>query len=389
MRLCDARLDENTRQSLTELEVSHSIRTPSLWFDAQAIHTNINAMISRLGGPARWRPHIKTHKCKEVLRIALRQGVKHFKCATLGEFALLQELAQESRESIDIIYCYPLLGESWRMAQRLAQHSSNTQVSWLLENPLHLQELLDHRLNENSTLRLAIDIDVGMQRSGSTIEQWSSFLENRYPDLQGQCEIVALHGYEGHLSWGQQGEAFAIYDRLLELHAAPSLNSHAVELCSSGSHSYIHALSHAGLSKLGSAAKVSPGTIVLNDLHSAPASADLKLCQGAFVATRVIHSEPGQVTLDAGSKAIAPDVQSDIARIVGGHGWRSVAQNEEHLVMRNIDPTAQFGFGELLWLVPAHVCTTVNLYDTAHLFGPARELQNCTLARGHRWPILD
>lgn len=387
MRLCDARLDAETKRELVELEQAHAIHTPSLWFDAQAVRSNIDAMIARLGDPNRWRPHIKTHKCKKVLRIALQRGVRHFKCATLDEFALLLELAQESQESIDILYCYPLIAESWRAAQVLARKSATAQLTWLIESPQHLNELLDHRLDDSLPLRLALDIDVGMQRSGSTPEEWSCFLENRYRQLQKHCEVVALHGYEGHLRWGQQREAFRIYDRLLQLHAAPALKTHEVELCSSGSHSYVHALSHAGLSKLGRAAKVSPGTIVLNDLHSAAASADLKLRQAAFVATRVIHSRPGQITLDAGSKAIAPDVQEDVARIVGGQGWRSATQNEEHLVMRNIDPTAQLAFGELLWLVPAHICTTVNLYDQALLFGPQKRLERCALARGHRWPV--
>ena len=108
--------------------------------------------------------------------------------------------------------------------------------------------------------------------------------------------------------------------------------------------------------------QVSPGTLVLDDLRSAPASAELGLRQGVFVVASVVSRGEGRVTLDAGSKALAPDVSPPNAWLPDYTELIPLRPSEEHLPLRIPDGGRAPNLGERVVLVPAHACTTVNLH---------------------------
>jgi D-serine deaminase-like pyridoxal phosphate-dependent protein len=69
-------------EPITGLEGAAS---PALLFDADAITRNLELMLQVVGGnPARLRPHIKTHKCREILTEQLALGITAVKCATIS-----------------------------------------------------------------------------------------------------------------------------------------------------------------------------------------------------------------------------------------------------------------------------------------------------------------
>ena len=126
---------------------------------------------------------------------------------------------------------------------------------------------------------------------------------------------------------------------------------------------------------------------MLCDLRSHAAAADVGLRQAAFVASRVVSVGEGRVTLDAGSKGIAPDCPDGSCGVVGWPGLRPRTPSEEHLPLSVTDDRVP-ARGELLWLVPSHVCTTVNLYDEALYVKDGRFIGTGRVAaRGHA-PIL-
>ena len=95
-----------------------------------------------------------------------------------------------------------------------------------------------------------------------------------------------------------------------------------------------------------------------------PADA-IGVAPAAFVASRVVASPgPGRITLDAGSKAVAPDRAPPACAVLGHPELVPERASEEHLpvAVTSGDAPAR---DELLLLVPDHVCTTVNLYRHA------------------------
>src|SRR5439155_10515362 len=109
--------------------------------------------------------------------------------------------------------------------------------------------------------------------------------------------------------------------------------------------------------------EIRPGTYVFYDASSLTA----KCCVEADCALRVLTTVvstavPGQCVIDAGSKTVSSD-QTVGAGTFGyflGRSWTMRKINEEHGYVE-IDGKPRVG--EKVWVVPSHVCATVNLHD--------------------------
>ncbi|WP_181233811.1 alanine racemase [Enhygromyxa salina] len=339
--------------------------TPALVIDLDAVQANIAATIARVGGEDRWRPHLKTSKQAVIIDLMLDAGLRHFKVATCDELGLLLRTA--GSRAVDVLFCYPAQRASLTAVLALARAHAHARVLVLADSPAHLDAIAawSRALGHTSPLPVMLDVDLGMHRTGSIPAEW-----RERPSVPEPLVLAGLHGYDGHLTWAQREQAQLGYDALVELAtalcsgpAAPAPST--LELVTSGTHSYAHALDHPGLRAGAWRHSVSPGTIVLSDRRSHAAERDIGLRQAAFVATRVISAGPDRVTLDAGSKAIAPDVSPPSCAIVDHGELEPQRASEEHLPCRVQPGAASPELGRLLWLIPEHVCTTVNLYREA------------------------
>src|SRR5512137_2930559 len=61
------------------------VASPALAFYPERIEENIRRMIRIAGDTARLRPHVKTHKTPEIVRLQLKHGIGKFKCSTITE----------------------------------------------------------------------------------------------------------------------------------------------------------------------------------------------------------------------------------------------------------------------------------------------------------------
>ncbi|NVB42485.1 alanine racemase [Pseudenhygromyxa sp. WMMC2535] len=372
------------RQALAPL--TDTLITPALVLDLDALEHNLAASVARFGAAERWRPHLKTSKQAVVVDSMLRAGLRHFKVATLDELALTLEtwaawaarppMTKRERElAIDIVVAYPLQRAALAGALALLRaHAADAadarpRVTLLADSPAHLDALgrWAGELGWPGPLPVLLDVDLGMARTGAPPAAWR---DTELP-LTPRLALAGLHGYDGHLRWDERAAAFAGYDQLCalarELGARLGSELATLELLTSGTHSYAHALDHPALASGPWRHRISPGTIVLDDLRSAPAAADIGLRQAAYVASRVISAAPGRVTLDAGSKAITPDAGARPSCAVLGHpDLRPLGASEEHLPCAHTDPAEPAPeLGELVLLIPDHVCTTVNLHREA------------------------
>ncbi len=351
--------------------------TPALVIDLDAVEHNIAAMIAHVGDPRRWRPHLKTVKQRVVIDLLLAHGVTHFKVATPDELGL----ALASSPSADVLFAHPASRPSFVATRALADASPNARVHWLADSPAHLELLTRWAGDDAERVGVVLDVDLGMGRTGSSPAQWLTWLGlGREP---GHPRITGLHGYDGHLRWTQRSEAHAGLDALVEL--ARALDQPAVQIVTSGTHSFDHALAHAELAHGPWLHQVSPGTIVLSDLRSREPAEQLGLRQAAFVAARVISVGPGRVTLDAGSKSITPDGEPPVCVVLDHPELTPLRASEEHLPCR-VSPGggAALELGAVVWLVPDHVCTTVNLHRDALWLRGDRLVGHGPVMSGHR-----
>ena len=152
-------------------------------------------------------------------------------------------------------------------------------------------------------------------------------------------------------------------DRVTARDLAREVEADAV--ATSGSHTYALALAHPGLRDGPWRHQVCPGTIVLCDRRTQAAARDLGLRQAAFVLSRVVaRPRPDRLTLDAGTKAIAPACPAPGLAVLGHPELAPATRSEEHLPL-DVRGATGLAPGDLVLLVPDHVCTTVNLYREA------------------------
>src|SRR5664280_129640 len=61
------------------------VSSPALLVYPDRIETNIKKMIEIAGDVDRLRPHVKTHKMSEIIKLQMKYGIYKFKCATISE----------------------------------------------------------------------------------------------------------------------------------------------------------------------------------------------------------------------------------------------------------------------------------------------------------------
>ena len=87
------------------IENAESVFSPGLLIFRDLVEQNLVEMVRIAGGPERLRPHCKTHKTQEVVKIALRLGVTRHKCATIAEAEMLADAGVQ-----DILIAYQMVG---------------------------------------------------------------------------------------------------------------------------------------------------------------------------------------------------------------------------------------------------------------------------------------
>ena len=342
--------------------------TPALAIDLARVRHNLAAMRRHLGGSLeRWRPHIKTAKIPEVLKLLVDAGVRHFKCATTREAAVMLELLDaRGAVGVDLLVAYPHLGPSLRRLGDLAHGHPRTRVSVLAESARAIP-------NISPLLGIFVDVDLGMRRTGVDVGEVSR-IAALIEAAQAGGHSVGLHAYEGHIHSGPRPERRArtrrAMESLVQLHAALRARGFEVsEVVTSGTPSFVDALEAAPFhGEPGCVHRVSPGTVVYHDVRSQERVPELGLLPAAIVLSRVVSLPgDGRATCDAGSKSLAAEVGDPCVEVLGHAGVRALRPSEEHLPLE-LDAGVELTYGQVLQLAPHHVCPTVNLAERALLF---------------------
>jgi D-serine deaminase-like pyridoxal phosphate-dependent protein len=109
-----------------------------------------------------------------------------------------------------------------------------------------------------------------------------------------------------------------------------------------------------------------------------------------LVLSRVVsRPRPGIVTCDAGHKTVSADAGVPTCVVLGHPELTPLGPSEEHLPLEVEGGTAGPQVGEALFLLPRHICPTVNNFDDALLVrNRAIESVEKVSARGREMPLL-
>lgn len=361
-------------------DTSHIV-TPALLIYPEKLHHNIKATIRMLGGEAnRWRPHIKTAKLSAVVKGYILDGVHQFKCSTTLELLIACQAGAE-----DVLVAFSMVGANALRVREIASAFPNVQVSVLAEAAGQAQ------LWAGSNVGVFLDLNSGMNRTGMEVDDASEMI--RLARILGN-NFRGLHWYDGHVSMSDAGQrkelAFAGYDRLMNIVIEFERSGIVVgEVVTSGTPAAPFGHQYEGFRNGRFVHRISPGTVVYNDLSSLKQLPDYGYVPAALVmATVISHPKAGVITCDAGHKAVSVDSGVPNCAVLGHHELTPLKPSEEHLPMEVQAGFATPAIGEMLYLVPRHVCPTVNNFDQALIVDQGAVVSVEPVdARGHEHPL--
>jgi D-serine deaminase-like pyridoxal phosphate-dependent protein len=345
-----------------------SIYTPGLLFYKDLIRKNIARAIEIAGRPDRMRPHVKTHKTREIVRLELAAGVAKHKCATLAEAEMLADCGVP-----DVLLAYNMVGPNCQRLARLVQEHPGTRFAVLADHPAAARALSEAMAAAGQTVDVLIDMDTGQHRTGIAADDHAVSLYELLARLPG-IRPGGIHVYDGHNHQEDPEERAGAALRGLEpvLQMRQKLESKGLptpRLILGGTPTFpIYAkLDLPGL-------ELAPGTCFLHDHGYGTRFADLTgFTPAALLLTRVIsRPTPRRITLDLGYKAVASDPPAGKRCVLlNVPDYEPVLQNEEHFVVET--PAAErFAPGDEVYAMPTHICPTCALHRQAYVIEDGR-----------------
>ena len=333
-----------------EIDDIDNLPTPALVFYRARIEENIDKMIEIAGDPARLVPHVKTHKCAEIIEMHLVRGIRRFKCATIAEAEMLGLC-----KAPEVLLAYQPVGPGISRFYHLKMQYPDTEFYCICDSQITAEALNDASRDKEMITPVYIDLDCGMHRTGISPEL-APVLADFIQGLNS-LKLKGIHAYDGHL----HDPDFEVRER--KAHATYAIArqvkdtiSSDLEIIMGGSPTFpIHA-AHDDL-------HLSPGTTVLWDKGYGNSQEGLEMFKPAALIVARIISHPSEdiYCMDAGHKAISAEHQRP-PEIMGVDSFEVIAHSEEHLAIRT---DTALEIGQVMYLVPHHICPTVALHEKA------------------------
>ncbi|NVK30002.1 MAG: alanine racemase [Gammaproteobacteria bacterium] len=327
--------------ALTELD------TPQPVIDRQIMRANIAAMQALCNQHhIANTPHFKTHKSVELAKLQLAAGATALCCQTLSE---AEVIAHEI--GCDVIICHQLLGAA--KIERLRQVASMVNLTMICDNAVVAKYLSECFAALSTPVDILVECDTGMARSGVVAPQTAASLAKYISTLPG-LNFAGLLLYPPD---DQIERAQAFLDQARQLIEAEGLS--IARISNGGT---------PGLPNIGILGETEyrAGTNIFHDrMQMGKGVATDADCALTIYTTLVSSAEPGRGILDAGSKTLTSDLTlfDDFGYLPDYPNARIYKLAEEHGFLDFSQCEHKPQIGEIIRVIPNHVCPVVNLQD--------------------------
>lgn len=328
--------------------IARDYGTPALVIDMDRVERNIARIQAACdaAGVAN-RPHIKTHKSPMIAKLQIAAGAKGITCQKLGEAEVMAEAGIDN-----ILISYNLIGEE-KMA-RLGALQAKATMTVAADNPTVIAGLPQAAKISGRPLSVMVECDTGRKRAGVETPAEAIELARSIAASPG-LSFAGFMLYPTETGWA---DAQRFYDEALAGVRAAGLEPAIV---STGGTPNLK-----NLGKLRGATEHRPGTYIYNDrMQVAAGVAGWDDCALNVYATVVSRAGPDRGILDAGSKTLTSDTGG-----LDGHGMilehpeaRIAKFAEEHGFLDLTRSNTRPNVGDIVRIVPNHVCVVVNMVD--------------------------
>lgn len=354
-----------------ELAEPSAVASPALLLYPERIAENLRRIIQMAGGPGRLRPHVKTHKLPQVVRMQQALGIDKFKCATLAEAEMLGRC-----QVADALVGLHVVGPNVARLVELVRQFPKTRWSVLADDATAIDALSQAMVAAGTQIETLLDIDAGMHRTGVAPGEQASALYRRLHDLPGLLP-GGLHVYDGNIKDRDAATRRAhVEQAMAPVHAlADVLTAQGLpvpRIVAGGTPTFP---AHAADARR----ECSPGTCVLWDASYTDKFPDLQFLFAAVLLTRIVSKPTSdRLCVDLGYKAVSADNPDPRAVFFDLPDAQALIHNEEHLTVSTAH-AGNYRVGDVLYAVPWHVCPTCALHQEAIVVEGGRVVD--------RWPI--
>lgn len=350
--------------------------TPAVVIDLDRVDANIARMQDLLDDRGvDLRPHAKTHKSPFFAQRQLAAGAIGITVAVLGEAQVMADAGIE-----DVFVAYPVwaVGEKARRLRELAGRVRLAVGVDSVEGAGQLARALDGARDRPGVL---IEIDSGEGRTGTDADR---VVEVARAVVDGGLELRGVFTHGGHAYRGPDRVVGAATDEETTLGAVVG------RLRRSGFDVPVVSAGSTPTSVASSAAPITeerPGTYVFGDRQQANLGGSDPSSLALVVAATVVSTAvDGRCVLDSGAKALAKDKPGWLA----GHGivpqlpGAVIRDLYDHHAVVDLPPDLpRPRVGDVVAVVPNHVCPVVNLTDELVLTRGGERIETLpVLARG-------
>jgi D-serine deaminase-like pyridoxal phosphate-dependent protein len=308
------------------------------------------------------RPHTKTHKTLEFARMQMERGAVGLTVAKVGEAEVMAEAVP-----LQILVAHPIFGRE--KLSRLARIGRDLDVLIAIDDEITADAISRVAVDFDCTLGILVEFDSGFRRCG--LPPGAACVElARTIEKLPNVKMRGLMTYFGSV-WGPEEERKREVNKIaasveMAIEAFQKIGM-PLEIVSGGS------TPAADFSQvIPGLTEIRPGTYIFNDMNTYyQGVCGLEDCAARVITTVVSTAIPGQAVIDAGSKTLSQDAlgsgpMTGFGRIVEAPEASLFKLNEEHGYLRT-SPSQNLKIGDVLSVIPNHVCSCVNLHDEIFL----------------------
>ena len=353
---------------LTEEQI-RQLETPCLVIDADLAKQNVIHMqeAAKEAG-CRLRPHIKTHKMPFFARMQEAAGADGITCAKVSEAEVMADGGSQ-----DIFIAYPMIGAfRIRRAIRLARRISRLILA--VDSTEGAAALNQAAGEEGIVLEVRLEIDTGAGRTGVVpdcmIDTALAIRAMKHLNLTGiyTFKSLVLNGRpteDNALAAEEEGQM--MQDAALALKAA------GIEIADISAGSSPTGIA---VARTGKVNEIRPGTYIFKDyMLTKERVGELDEIAVRFYATVVSCQHPEYAVIDGGTKCFPTDIvpgqppycYPGYAVVEGNDNLALTRMNEEHGIITAADGVTGLKVGDIITLIPVHVCTAVNMQNQVYI----------------------
>ncbi len=337
------------------------IPTPAALIDLDAFDRNVAKMAERAAKAGlALRPHAKSHKCAALIRRQIAAGAVGVCCAKLAEAEALAAAGIGQ-----ILVTSPIAGgANAARAARLAADLADFRI--VVDHPEAALELAAAATGE---IRVVIDIDVGMGRTGCHDAAQAAEVA-RAVLAQPNLRLLGVQGYGGawqHME-GANARAAAVDEGMKAMTAAiaaiRAVGGEVSVVTGGGTGTFTADAAQGVLNE------IQPGSYAFMDTEyrdALKADPDGAYEQAATVVSTVITANhPKWVTIDAGLKGFSTEgpMPRPLTPRFAASKYRFFGDEHGMLTRPDGPPVVR---GERVALAPGHIDPTLDRYDLLHL----------------------